>query len=178
MADDAPEGSRRRPWLGYDRGVAEDRLQSAAATLFREAFEGRAEGQDYTWFVQGHDAILPLLDEVDAMTASHSPGFGLPTLAAHAYHLRYILHWLNVPVGDLNPEGSWESTWEKEVVTDEEWDALRAEIRDRYGRAVEWVAGNDDWSIENGPLMFLAPLPHVAYHLGAMRVLLKLVGSA
>lgn len=150
-------------------------LQSAAATLFREAFEGRPEGKDYTWFVQGKEAILPTLDEVDAMAASHSPGFGLPSLAAHAYHLRYILHWLNVPSGELRPEGDWESTWEKQVVTDAEWTALRGEIRQLFEQAVAWMASNEEWPVENAPLMFLAPLPHVAYHLGSMRVILKLL---
>ncbi len=150
-------------------------LQSAAATLFREAFEGREDGKDSTWFVQDREAILPTLDDVDAMAASHSPGSGLPTLAAHAYHLRYILHWLNVPQGDGRPEGDWESSWTKEVVSSEEWDALRAEIRARYGRALAWIGSNEDWSVEGAHLMFLSPLPHVAYHLGAMRTLLKLV---
>jgi len=155
----------------------QDGLQSAAATLFREAFEGKPEGKVSTWFVQDREALLPTLDAVDAMTASHDPGYGLPTLAAHAYHLRYILHWLNTPEGDANPEGDWESTWAKDVVSDEEWNALRAEIKDRYARAVAWLAGNGDWSVENGPLMFLAPLPHVAYHLGAMRAILRVVGA-
>jgi hypothetical protein len=150
-------------------------LQSAATTLFREAFEGRAEGNDYTWFVQGREAILPTLDEVDAMSASHSPGFGLPSLAAHAYHLRYILHWMNVPSGENQPEGDWESTWEKQVVTDVEWEVLRTEIRQRFDQAVAWMATNKEWPEENASLMFLAPLPHVAYHLGAMRVILSLV---
>jgi hypothetical protein len=150
-------------------------LQQSAAKLFREAFEGREEGKDYTWFVEGKEAILPTLDGIDAMTASHSPGSGLPTLAAHAYHLRYILQWLNVPAGEVPPTENWESTWAKETVTDEEWDALRAEIKDRFDRAVKWMAENEDWSVDNAHMMFLAPLPHVAYHLGAMRVLVKLV---
>lgn len=150
-------------------------LQSAAAVLFREAFEGREEGKSGTWFVQDREAILPTLDEVDAMVASHSPGAGLPTLAAHAYHLRYILHWVNVPEGDARPEGDWESTWVKEVVTHDEWNALREEIRERYARAVVWMTRNKDWSVEDAPTMFLASLPHVAYHLGAMRVILKLL---
>ena len=42
-------------------------------------------------------------------------------------------------------------------------------------RAVAWLELNEDWSVEDGPLMFLAPLPHVAYHLGAMRAILKVV---
>ena len=150
-------------------------LQGAAAALFREAFEGREEGKTGTWFVQDREAILPTLDAVDAMAASHSPGASLPTLAAHAYHLRYLLQWMNVPEGGTRPEGDWESSWTKEVVTSEEWDALRAEIRERYGRAVAWMARNEDWSPNDASLTFLSPLPHVAYHLGAMRVLLKLV---
>ena len=150
-------------------------LQTAAAKLFREAFEGRPEGASGTWFVQDREAILPTLDAVDAMAASHSPGSGLPSLAAHTYHLRYILHWANVPEGDARPEGDWESTWTKEVVSSEEWDALRAEIRERYARAVAWMARNENWSAEDAPTTFLAALPHVAYHLGSMRVILKLV---
>lgn len=155
--------------------MGESGLQEATVTLFREAFEGRAEGSDYTWFVEGREAILPSLDAVDAMVASHAPGHGIVSLAAHAYHLRYILHWLNVPEGDPHPEGDWESTWAKGTVSDEEWVALRSEIRDRYRRALKWLSSNEDWSVENGSLMFLSPLPHVAYHLGAMRAILKLV---
>ncbi len=143
--------------------------------LFREAFEGREEGKNSTWFVEGREAILPTLDEIDAMAASHSPGSGLPSIAAHAYHLRYILQWVNVPAGGEKPTGDWNSTWEKETVSDAEWDALRAEIKERYGRAVKWLAENEDWSYEDAHPNFLAPLPHVAYHLGAIRVLLKLV---
>lgn len=150
-------------------------LQQATAKLFREAFEGREEDAGSTWFVQDREAILPTLDAVDAMVASHSPGRGLPSIAAHAYHLRYALQWMNVAEGDSKPEGGWESTWEKEAVTDDEWDALRAEIRERYERALIWLARNDEWTERHSALRFLAPLPHIAYHLGALRVLLKLV---
>lgn len=142
----------------------------AAAELVREAFEGRAEGKDFTWFVEDREAILPTLDAVDAMAASHSLGFGLPTIAAHAYHLRYSLGLANVPEGDAPPEGDWESTWKKGVVTSDEWDALRAEIRGRYERFVAWTQAQESLSTET-----LAPLPHFAYHLGAIRVLLKLI---
>ena len=151
-------------------------LQIAQATLFREAFEGRPEGKDGTWFVQDREAILPTLDEVDAMRASHGVGHGLPTLAAHAYHLRYILQWCNTAEGDPRPEGDWESTWAKETVTSEEWDALRAEIRERYGRVAAWLEGGGRLEGEDADLMGLAPLPHVAYHLGAMRVLSRSLG--
>jgi len=150
-------------------------LQQATVTLFREAFEGREEGKDYTWFVEGREAILPTLEGIDAMTASHSPGSGLPSIAAHAYHIRYSLQWLNVPAGGTPPEGNWESTWEKQTVTDEEWSALLADIKDRYRRGLKWLGENEDWSVEGGYTMFLGPLPHMAYHLGAIRVLLKVI---
>ena len=145
------------------------------AALFREAFEGRVEGEDHTWFVEGREAILPTLEGLNAFAASRKPGHDLPTLAAHAYHLRYILHWLNVPAGDAPPEGDWESTWTKTAVTDEEWAALLREIRVRYARALAWLAANEDWSVEDAALQYLAPLPHVAYHLGAMRAILKII---
>lgn len=154
----------------------DDGTRAAMATLLREAFEGRAEGASGTWFVEGREAILPTLDAVDAMVASHAPGHGLTSLAAHAYHLRYILHWCNTSEGDPNPEGDWESTWAKTVVTDAEWDALRAEIRDRYGRMLGWLERGGMLEGEEAEVMLLAPLPHVAYHLGAMRAILKSSG--
>ncbi|RYG22530.1 hypothetical protein EON82_16795 [bacterium] len=149
--------------------------RKAMATLLREAFYGRPEGKDSTWFVEGREAILPTLDEVDAMTASHSPASGVFTLAAHAYHLRYILHWCNTSEGDPRPEGDWESTWAKQVVTDEEWNDLRAEIKERFERAVGWLERDGQLEDEDADLMLLSVLPHVAYHLGAMRVILTLL---
>ena len=147
--------------------------QSAAAVLLREAFEGRAEGETGTWFVEGREGIFDALDSADAGRASTPPGPGSATLAAHAFHLRHLLRGANVYAGGDPPEGDWESSWKVQRVTDAEWRTLRAEIAAEYERLLPFV--------RTGPLEgpgattgTLAVVVHVAYHLGAMRALLRL----
>lgn len=148
--------------------------QRAAAHLFRETFEGRPDDQDYTWYVEGKEGIFDALDSVDADRASERPEPESPTIAAHAYHLLYILRGINVYQGRPAPEGDWASTWAVQEVTPDEWRRLKSRIAEEYGLLapfLETVALPEP----NAILGALALLPHVAYHLGAMRALLRVV---
>lgn len=155
----------------------DQRFRDATVKLFREAFEGMAPGKDYTWFVQAKEGIFDALDSADAVTASVRPSPTCSSLAAHAYHLLFALRDANVCGGRPEPEGTWESSWDKQDVTPEEWEDLKADIREAYTFYRDWFAANEDWNRENGVVAILAPLPHVAYHLGAMRQILNVVAS-
>lgn len=147
-------------------------FQRAAVVLFKEAFEGMPTGQDYTWFVQGKEGIFDALDSVDAERASRHAG-DASSIAAHAYHLLYAMRWANTAQGGERPEGSWEDSWRKQDATPEEWAALKAALREEVERFVPWLETNEDWSFDEAYLATLAVLPHVAYHLGAIRQLMK-----
>lgn len=146
----------------------------AFLVLFREAFFGVPDGLDYTWFVQGREALLPSLDALTAEQASHSPREGVATIAAHAYHMLFALRNGNSHFDGPEPEGTWESSWAKQTASEQEWVELRSCIRSEYEslvRAIDKQATPVDEEFLNGTL---AILPHMAFHLGAIRQLMKL----
>ncbi|CAN5680863.1 hypothetical protein BH11ARM2_BH11ARM2_33730 [soil metagenome] len=148
-------------------------LQRAAVTLLREAFEGRVDGNDYTWFVEGREGVFDALASVDAETASRRTTPNSPTLAAHAYHMLYLLRSANTWQGKPSPKGNWESSWAKQTATQQEWAELAEAIRHEYASYLAWFAANEEWNQEDIYVGALATLPHVAYHLGAMRHLVR-----
>lgn len=150
-------------------------FRDAAAMLFREAFEGIPAGQNYTWFVQGKEGLFDALASVTAEEASRKPSDGGASIAAHTNHILFILRSANTSLGRPEPEGTWESTWQRQTVTEQEWASLTERIRGEYQLYLEWFSKNEDWSGEHAYVSNLVPLPHVAFHLGAIRQLLKLV---
>lgn len=93
--------------------------------LFRECFEGRPEGQEYTWFVEGREGIFDALESIGAETASINPSLECASIAAHAFHIRYALRGANAYLGGPEQEGDWESSWAKQEVVEEEWVELK-----------------------------------------------------
>ncbi len=150
-------------------------FQEATATLFREAFEGIRPGANGTWFVERNEGIFDALTSIDAEMASQKPTPDCPSIAAHAYHLLYLMRYANTVLDRPAPQGTWESSWAKQSATEAEWAELTATIRSEYELYLGWLRTNDDWSGEDAHTAALAPLPHVAYHLGAIRQLLYLV---
>jgi hypothetical protein len=147
--------------------------RDAYLTLFRECFEGRAEGNDYTWFVEGLEGIFDALDSTSAEKASVKPTAECASIAAHAYHIRYTLRGGNAHIGGPPIEGDWESSWSKQSVTPEEWEQLKADVRYEYAFFLRWFEANEDWSDPVVRTGVMAQLPHFAYHLGAIRQLMK-----
>ncbi len=155
-------------------GVNSD-FQAAASTLFREAFEGVPAGQNYTWVVEGKEGIFDALESADAERASVKPSASSASLAAHAFHLLYLLRAANTVQGFPKPEGTWNSSWLVETVTEEEWNDLKFKIKSEYELYLGWLSTNENWSEIRAFESVLAPVPHVFYHLGAMRQLLKVL---
>ena len=149
-------------------------LKPAVLTLFKECFQGVEPGMDYTWFVQGKEGIFDALDSVTAERASHRPSSNCATIAAHAFHMRYALHGANAQLGGPPQVGDWESSWDKQTVTAPEWDALRQDIRREYQFFFDAVESAEIPSAEAG-IGFVAQLPHMAFHLGAIRQIMKIV---
>src|SRR5689334_2100845 len=114
-------------------------FQEAAATLFKEAFEGIPLGANGTWFVQGKEGIFDALTSISAEAASLKPLPDCPSIAAHAYHLLYSLREANTNQGRPAPEGNWESSWAKQSATDAEWAELILTIRSEYELYLGWL---------------------------------------
>ncbi|MBS1713872.1 MAG: hypothetical protein JST30_06000 [Armatimonadetes bacterium] len=150
-------------------------VQEAAVELLRECFEGIKPGAQGTWFVQGQEGVFDAVDSLTAERASASPGPGLATIAAHVNHMIYTLQGVNVYAGGKEPEGTWEDTWKVQSVDEARWKEMVQTLHREYETFRPFYEGTTDWSVEDSAIGGLAILPHLAYHLGAVRQLLKLV---
>lgn len=145
--------------------------QKALIALYKEAYEGAQE--KWTWFVDNEPdcGILGTLAKASAADASAPAPDGNSTLGAHASHLLFSLEVSLAYMNGEHPQADWESSWNKQQFTDEEWTKLRADIQDKYNKIQSWLASNTNWDdmSTHGSLGLLA---HGAYHLGVMRQLL------
>lgn len=143
--------------------------------LFREAFEGRADGKNYTWFVEGSEGIFDAIEHLTCEQASTRLKPDCSTIAAHINHIRFTLAGCNASIRQENPSMDWESSWAIQEVDEEAWKQLAADLRAEYEWTLAWL-GNDPVFPEQGHLTgAMALLPHMGYHLGAVRQLMKMV---
>ncbi|MBL8067169.1 MAG: DinB family protein [Armatimonadetes bacterium] len=151
--------------------------RSAIRFLFDEILHGTAKGNDGTYFVQGGEALLATCAGLTAKQASRSPAPGVSSIAAHLGHSIYYLElalrsFLGEPV-----EGVWEASWATQVVTVREWADLQGQLLGlarRFHQAMEELPIEDETAVTDA----IANVGHLAYHLGAIRVLASWLQSA
>ena len=136
-------------------------------TLFGELLDGPApEGYMLN---RGDVGLLRSLNKLSAGQAS-AVSHGGASIAAHVAHLCYGLSLTNRWSTGENPFGTadWSASWRKTVVSDAEWQALRAEFA---REARQWLSvlqvPRDVTSAELN--LLLGSIAHLAYHFGAIR---------
>ena len=147
-----------------------DSMHASLALLFGELIDGPSP--DAAYMLNGGDpGLLRSLDRLSASAASKPPAPGAATIAAHVDHLCFglelMLRWSK---GEADPwtGADWAGSWRRTTVNDQEWTALRERL---HGVARQWHSGlltpREMSAAElNG---FIASIPHLAYHLGAIR---------
>ena len=143
-------------------------LTSTLATLFGELVNGAPASECYI-LNAGDEGLLRSLDRLPAAAASALTPTG-SSIAAHIDHLRYGLSLMNRWSAGENPfpDADWSASWKKTTVSDDEWRALRAQLREEAER---WLAvlrqPREVREMElNG---MIGSIAHLAYHLGAIR---------
>jgi hypothetical protein len=122
--------------------------------------------------LNGGDAgLLRSLDKLTASAASAAPVAGGASIAAHVDHVRYGLSLMNRwRHGEHDPwsTADWTESWNRSVVNDEEWAALRQALGAEARSWLETLRAPREYSeIElNG---VIASVAHLAYHFGAIR---------
>lgn len=150
--------------------------------VFKEAFEGGAPGQP-TAFLDGTDAgggnnhgVLATLTAISAAQASEKTALGL-SICSHASHVAFHLEvgrrWA---AGERGPF-DWAGSFSPDAVDEAAWQEVQTRIRRAYEGTLEWVAkvANADTWDEDAAGGLSAGLAHAAYHLGAIRQVLKLL---
>ncbi|KIL48441.1 hypothetical protein [Jeotgalibacillus campisalis] len=146
----------------------------SAKRMIQEAFEGPADPQEGSYYVntEPNSGVLGLLESISAQKASQD--INGTNLAAHTDHVRYYVWGTNeILTGNENPKMQWEESWKIENVSDEEWRDLQEELRTEYKKLLEGVDRMKSIDIHTNEV--LGSLAHTAYHLGAMKQMMKMV---
>ena len=145
-------------------------FQRALSNMLTEIFDG-PPGQEAYLLNPGDPGLLHQLDTIDASAASKRPMPGTSTIAAHVDHLLFGFSLLNRwAAGETNPwaGADFNASWQRTTVTDDQWRALRDDLRKE---AIKWrkvVATRTAWD-DLGAAAALSTTAHTAYHLGAIR---------
>jgi hypothetical protein len=143
----------------------------AVAYLLRETFEGSPEGQPRAYLDRG----IGFFSTLDDLTAEQvSKEFGETTIVAQTEHAKFYLDRLCEFIGGRTERVNWEDSWLIETVNEDEWSALRTTIRTAYENALKCLVSTDSWDTQKAG-MAIGLVAHTAYHLGAVRQIVKSV---
>lgn len=149
-------------------------LVTSVAYILRETFEGSPEGLPSAFLDRGV-GFFSTLGSLSAEGASAE--FGGTTIAAQTEHAKFYLDRLCEFINGRTERVNWDDSWLIETVNDGEWDALRESVRKAYENTLKCLAGVDEWTEERVG-MSIGLVAHTAYHLGAIRQIVKKVDSA
>ncbi|RIH75502.1 hypothetical protein Mterra_03975 [Calidithermus terrae] len=121
-----------------------------------------------------YNGLLFALENVSAEQASRAPAEGRATVAAHAEHVRFTLEVANAWLRGERPEINWADSWKVQQVSEAEWEALKAGLRQQYETLLEMAHSRPTWR-EPGVALMIDNIAHTAYHAGAIRQMVKLV---
>lgn len=139
--------------------------------LLNETFEG-TEG-NASWFTESKpgSGLFGTLEQLTAEEAS-IPVEGV-TIAAHTDHTRYHVWANNQSLAGEEQNFDWNKSWEIGAVTKDEWEQILTQLHHEYLKLTEHVNGEELTAEKANNL--LGALAHAAYHLGAIRQMVKVV---
>jgi hypothetical protein len=139
--------------------------------LFRELVLGSPDPRANTSMLnRGDPGLLASLDRISAATASATSDGGA-SIAAHVDHLRYGMSLLNGRAAGkplIAEEIDFTASWRRTAVTEVEWRELREALA-REAEAWQVQLGTAQELTEVEARWFVGTVPHLAYHLGAIR---------
>jgi hypothetical protein len=118
--------------------------------------------------------LFDTLNTVTAEQASKRIADG-PSIAAHCEHIRF---YQGILMGGLEGKTygkiDWKQSWLLQSVTDTEWQSLKVALKEQYQELMTMLESYESWDdYKVGDPM--AMLAHTAYHLGAIRQLIRFV---
>lgn len=123
------------------------------------------------------DQKTGLFDTLNALSAEQASKRvqDAPSIASHCEH---VCFYNDLLMGDLQGKivgkVDWKQTWAKQTVNDGEWQTLNLTLKKQYQDLMEMLESFESWNEDRvgNPMAILA---HTAYHLGAIRQLIRLV---
>lgn len=127
--------------------------------------------KDYTWVIDHEpgNGIFRTIQSVSAHEASQSIVHNSTNIAAHTEHIRWSLENALSFLQSNKPAGNWKESWRIKTVTEDEWTRIQANLKTVYDKIVSNLLNRDSFPDPMLLTGLLAMLPHMAYHLGAIR---------
>lgn len=118
----------------------------------------------------------PTLAAIGAEAASRPVVPGGTSIAAQTAHTAYYVELLEAGMRGEEPASDWPGSFEPAVVDETAWQALQARLQAGVERFRGLVTSDWAWH-ENRVGDALGVLAHTAYHLGAVRQMVRVVGA-
>jgi hypothetical protein len=146
---------------------------SALTRLFSELVDGTS-GTDAFILNSGDIGLRRSLDKLSAADASRSLEGGA-TIAAHTQHVCYGLSLMNrwaLEGGDPFADATWDVAWRTSDVDEPQWKEIRNSLGDEAHRWLKALGSSREVS-DLELVGMIASIAHLAYHLGAIRQIIK-----
>ena len=141
-------------------------------TLLIETFESPQKPS--TAYLDHGTGLFDTLDKLSVEQATRPITEGGTSVASQVKHLRFYIDVLEQIMDGATVEADWPDSWQVGEVTPEVWNTLKAELRTGYARLSQRLNTLENWGDEEvGDSM--AILVHSAYHLGALRQIVRVV---
>jgi hypothetical protein len=151
--------------------IPQQEFTTSLFKLLKETFE---EGGSF--YLDKGAGLFPTLEAITPEVASRAPVPGAPTVAAHCVHVSYYVRALHHFIVGQEPEVDWPSSWKVQHVGPGEWETLKNELRSSYETLKQALESVQTWGDDRlGDSM--AIVAHTAYHLGAIRQVVRVVRS-
>lgn len=146
--------------------IDSEHFTRALTLLLDEAFD-----HVHGFFLDKNTSLFETLAGISAAGASIPVGGKCATLAAQVKHVAFYLDVMEKSVRDPNyPRVDWGEIWRTvSTVTPDEWEGIKAELRDSYNRILALVKDTPAWTSEAEIGGAIAVVVHTAYHLGEIR---------
>jgi hypothetical protein len=149
--------------------IAKNDFLKDILVILRETFEGSPEGQPSVYLDRG----IGFFNTIENLSSQQvSIEINGTTVAAQTEHAKFYLDRLCEFMTGRTEAVNWEQSWLIETVNQTEWDALRESVKKSYENVLRTIAGIEVWDTTNAgePIAIIA---HTAYHLGAIRQIIK-----
>lgn len=148
-------------------------------TLLKETLFHAADQEAYI-INRGEPGFVDTMKSLTAKIASTPPGPGRKPIVSHANHVLYGLDLVARAIGgDMHAfdSANWDAAWKLEQVDEAAWKSLLGRLEATAQHVVDFGPKMQQWN----EIMFTGMLgvaAHAAYHLGAVRQILRDVGEA
>jgi hypothetical protein len=145
--------------------ISAEHLVEALLVVLDETFD-KVQGI----FLDRNTSLFETLADITAAEASIPVGGKCATLAAQVSHVAFYLTVVEESVRNPNaPKADWNHIWRTvSHVTPDEWDAIKADLRQSYDRLLTLLRGTPAWGVDE-IASAVGVVAHTAYHLGEIR---------